>query len=140
MIYDKLTEIQTQIALTGLYDSSKIIVGGQFNLNALDAGVCIIKSGDLSFDRKTYAFNGTVHVVSVLYSATNIEGLIHNYLVSIFDKIKSIKNVHPAYITTDSNIFEPWGAVFTNTPPHGGFRLDLAVSDVWPKQLIPLIG
>lgn len=140
MIYDKLTEIKSQIAQTGLYPASKLIMGGAFNLNALDANVCIIKSGEITFDRKTFAFNGTVHVVSVLYDANNLEGIIHNYLVYILERIKTIKNVHPAYITTDSNIFEPWGAVFTNTPPHGGFRLDLQVSDVWPKQLIPLIG
>lgn len=134
MIYPQLQRIKTQIEKTGLFKNNRVKVTKTFQIGGLDAGTCIITSGQAQFDRGKNSFRSVAHILVNVYAEANEEKALHNHIAKILDWLKREKDIVPVYFTTDSDLYEPWGVVYAQVSPHFAFRLDVEICGVWPMK------
>jgi len=63
----------------------------------------------------------------VISEKKNVEKKLYEHLKTIIRDVGKIDNISPVAFTTNEDVFEPYGVVFTPVPPYGAFRLDLEI-------------
>lgn len=128
MIYPKLLEIEAAISELQLYRDGRIYLGTQFTLGGDQDDLLLIKSGSGLFDGKQ--LDATVHLMSKLYDASNIEKKVDSYVRDIVRILRLVNDISPVFYTTDADIFLPIGRDFSPEAPHGGFRIDMSIRQI----------